>query len=119
MVPDQTSSQDISYKCIINEYVTCSFCTKEDAINHTFWRCRNIKPFWEQIQTAANERCVNVTLIKLNENIVILGMIPTLGQLTFFYLIILFGKTKTKNKCKVKKIAPQSYLFKQYPRTTF
>ena len=53
---------------------TRSFCRKErDAINHIFWCCPNIKPFWEQLQTAVNERCVNVSSIKFNENIVLSG----------------------------------------------
>ena len=50
---------------------TRSFCRKErDAINHIFWSCPNIKLFQEQLQTAVNERCVNVPSIKFNENIV-------------------------------------------------
>ena len=46
---------------------TRSFCRKERyAINHIFWCCSNIKLFWEQLQTAVNERCVNVPSIKFN-----------------------------------------------------
>ena len=52
--------------------ITCSFCKKKerDAVNHIFWRCAIIRPIWEQLQMAINDRDVNAVSITLNESIV-------------------------------------------------
>ena len=54
--------------------IKCSFCKKErDAFNHIFWRCASVKPLWEQLQMAMNDRGVNAVSITLNESIVLFG----------------------------------------------
>lgn len=36
--------------------VACLFRRKErDAVEHIFWRCDNVRRFWEQLQTEVNE----------------------------------------------------------------
>ena len=99
--------------------ITCSFCKKErDAINHIFWRCDSIKPFWEQLQIALNDRGVNAVSITLNESIVLFGHDVNFRSDDTFDLIILVAKFFIY-KCKVKKIIPQFHFFKQYLRNTF
>ena len=45
----------------VENYVTCSFCKKkeQDDIELFFWRCHNIKVFWEPLQIMVNNECSN------------------------------------------------------------
>ena len=100
--------------------ITCSFCKKKerDAVNHIFWRCASIRPIWEQLQMAINDRDVNAVSITLNESIVLFGHDVNFRSDDTFNLIMLVAIVFIY-KCKVKKFIPQFHFFKQYLRNTF
>ena len=103
----------------VNNDFDCSFCKKErDSINHIFWRCNCVRPFWELFQTAVNDRCINAISLTINENIVLFGHDSNFKSDDTFDMILLLAKFFIY-KCKIQKNIPQFHLFKRYLKNAF
>ena len=49
----------------------CTLCNQRDTLEHFFFHCEKIKPFWEKVMTEIN--LYMGIRIKLNEKVVLLG----------------------------------------------
>ena len=85
----------------VQDDIDSSFC-KEERINHIFWKCNCIKPFWEEFQIAVGDRCVNATPVTLNEIIVLFGHDSNLKSDDTFDLTILLANIFIY-KCTIQK----------------
>ena len=52
----------------------CTFCNAHNEnIPYLFWRCDFGQHFLSMFQTFVNEKCINVTNMKLNEDFALFG----------------------------------------------
>ena len=100
----------------IENNINCSFCRREIYIYiyiNFFWRCVDIKSFWEQFQTALNTESSNATTVTLNENFVLFGHDSHFKSDNTFDLKFYIYT------CKINKNILQLHLFKRYFKNTF
>ena len=52
----------------------CTFCSEEpETIEHIFWECDNIQPFWENMLRVLQSKCTHLDNLNLCEELVLLG----------------------------------------------
>ena len=44
-----------------------------EEIPHLFWKCDVVQHLWSMFETFVNEKCINVTNMKLKEDFVLFG----------------------------------------------
>ena len=50
----------------ISDTENCSLCNEErDSIEHCLWQCKLIKPFWTSLEKILNDKCENVSSVKV------------------------------------------------------
>lgn len=97
----------------------CTFCMRErESIQHIFWRCEHIGPFWQQFQLNVNRDCGHSGLLTLNENIVLFGHDSNFESDEIFDLILLLAKFFIY-KCRINRNIPRMDLFKRYLKTRY
>ena len=92
----------------------CTFCkTCQENIQHIFWRCEVVQSFWQQLEIALRDNCLNIVSLKFNEIIVLFGHDYKFKSDSTFDLIILHAKYFIY-KCKLNEEIPHLIQFKQY-----
>ena len=89
----------------------CTFCHRErDSIEHMFWRCMYVSPFWNDFKDAVNNNCMHITNFSINEHLIIVGNDPRFKSDKIFYFIILSAKFFIY-KCKIEENRPHFNVF--------
>ena len=112
----ETKLIEIQYKILHNIFPTnillnrigikhsekCDFCNEKDYVEHCFYKCNRLKPFWDKISTIINTK-INMK-ITLSEKNILLGIEQdhhnlNMEEIKFINSIILIGKLAIiKNK---------------------
>ena len=91
----------------------CQFCSAHsETIHHLFWKCDEVRTFWNQLEHRLNSRCNEAYTFKIAENVIIFGAIEDLrdDQSIMFQFIILLAKYYIY-RCKVQGLKLSCRIF--------
>ena len=99
MVSDTFSSQDSPYKRYfltkrikVTNDEKWTFCNAHnETVSHLFWRCDIVQHLWLMFEALVNEKCINVTNMKLKEDSVLFGNAKDFESDEIFDFIMLFA----------------------------
>ena len=84
----------------------CTFCKVfPETILHLFWECISVKNFWNSFVQLMLDKCIHITHLTLNPELILLGETENTKTDNIFDFIILLAKFYIY-KCKVLMVLP-------------